>query len=299
MSYLNALLCLGAIAIGADVPEDFTLLPPPGKYLAAGPENAAGPTFPSKSPLVATSYFYWYDADSKAHVLNGDGTDALTDHPPTLAGFSYKSVDWHAQQLADMMAAGIDVLLPVYWGTPLGEQHWSDEGLPPLVAARERLLSAGQTPPAIGMFYDTSTLQYNEARLPRRPDDRLPAACGSTARSATSGARSRPSTGPGSTASRWCSCTPRPSPGEWTRSCFPRSGRCSAATSARTCSWSRCTAGRARPTASTNGAGRWRRSSWTRPASDRATTTRPCPAGRRWSASGRTASSTSGPGRGC
>ena len=129
MFCLNAVLFCGAIAIGADVPPDFALPPPPGKCVAAGPETATGPTFRSKSPLVATSYFYWYDAESKAHVLNGDGTDALTDHPPTLAGFSYKSIDWHAQQLTDMMAAGIDVLLPVYWGTPLSRQHWSDEGL--------------------------------------------------------------------------------------------------------------------------------------------------------------------------
>jgi hypothetical protein len=85
----------------------------------------------------------------------------LTDHPPTLVGFSYKNVDWHAQQLADMTAAGIDVLLPVYWGTPLGDQPWSDAGLPKLVAARERLLRQGKNPPAIGMFYDTSTLQHN------------------------------------------------------------------------------------------------------------------------------------------
>lgn len=162
MFYLNAVLFCGAMVIGADVPTGFVLPPPPGTSIAAGPETTAGPTFRSRSPLVATSYFYWYDAESKAHVLNGDGSDALTDHPPTLAGFSYRSVDWHAQQLTDMLASGIDVLLPVYWGTPLSQQHWSDEGLPPLVAARERLMSQGQTPPAIGMFYDTSTLQYNE-----------------------------------------------------------------------------------------------------------------------------------------
>ena len=162
MFCLNAVLFCGAIAIGADVPADFALPPPPGKCVATGPETVTGPTFRSKSPLVATSYFYWYDAESKAHVLNGDGTDALTDHPPTLAGFSYKSIDWHAQQLTDMMAAGIDVLLPVYWGTPLSRQHWSDEGLPALVAARERLISENKNPPTIGMFYDTSTLQYNE-----------------------------------------------------------------------------------------------------------------------------------------
>ena len=129
MFCLNAVLFCGAIAIGADAPPDFALPPPPGKCVAAGPETATGPTFRPKSPLIATSYFYWYDAESKAHVLNGDGTDALTDHPPMLAGFSYKSVDWHAQQLTDMLAAGIDVLLPVYWGTPLSKQHWSDEGL--------------------------------------------------------------------------------------------------------------------------------------------------------------------------
>lgn len=162
MSWLTALWFLAPIACGADVPADFTLPPPPGEYAVASTETVATPTFRSPSPLVATSYFYWYDAASKAHVLNHDGTDALTDHPPTLEGFSYKNVDWHAQQLADMRAAGIDVLLPVYWGTPLSRNHWSDEGLPPLVAARARLVRQGQTPPAIGMFYDTSTLQHNE-----------------------------------------------------------------------------------------------------------------------------------------
>ena len=162
MFCLNAVILCVAITLGANVPADFVLPPPPGNYISAGSEAAAGPTFRSKSPLVTTTYFYWYDAASQAHVLNGDGTDALTDHPPSLASFSYKSVDWHAQQLADMLAAGIDVLLPVYWGTPLSKQHWSDEGLPPLVAARERLVRKGQHPPAIGMFYDTSTLQYNE-----------------------------------------------------------------------------------------------------------------------------------------
>jgi hypothetical protein len=161
MSCLVSVIVLGAAAIGADLPADFVLPPPPGTYLGRGPANGDGPTFRSKSPLVATSYFYWYDAPSKAHVVDHDGTDALTDHPPTLDGFSYKNEGWHAEQLRDMRAAGIDVLLPVYWGTPLGDQSWSDEGLPRLVAARERLLGEGGDPPAIGMFYDTSTLEHN------------------------------------------------------------------------------------------------------------------------------------------
>jgi hypothetical protein len=64
------------------------------------------------------------------------------------------------------MAAGIDVVLPVFWGAPSeqnpkGHLHWSYEGLPPLVQAREELLRAGRQPPRIGLFYDTSTLRHN------------------------------------------------------------------------------------------------------------------------------------------
>jgi hypothetical protein len=127
---------------------------------------AEAKSFHAADRIVGTYYFYWYDAPSKAHVVDGDGSDALTTHPPTLDGLSYKSVAWHRKQLEDMIAAGIDVALPVFWGGP-SEQgtkahlHWSYEGLPPLVQAREELLRAGKEPPRIGLFYDTSTLRYN------------------------------------------------------------------------------------------------------------------------------------------
>jgi hypothetical protein len=146
--------------------------PPLGPYTHPGAAELARATrFGTNDPVVLTSYFYWYDIHSNAHILNGDGSDALTDHPPTLTDFSYKSVAWHRTQLEDMIAAGIDVLLPVYWGEPSQripgrpalEQPWSFAGLPPLVQAREALLAAGQKPPAIGLFYDTSTLEYNAA----------------------------------------------------------------------------------------------------------------------------------------
>lgn len=147
-----------SVATSADLPSDFILPDPPGAFVS---ESAAPSVFQLGQPVVATSYFYWYDAPTKAHVIDHDGTDALTDHPPTLEGFSYKNVDWHATQLEDMIEAGIDVALPVYWGEPTGMPQWSNEGLPPLVAARERLLKQGKTPPTIGMFYDTSTLRFN------------------------------------------------------------------------------------------------------------------------------------------
>jgi hypothetical protein len=159
---MTVVLLLGAFAMAADLPPDFALPPPPGKHIEAGGQTPAGSTFRSKSPLIATTYFYWYDAASRGHIVNANGTDALTDHPPTLDGFSYHNLDWHARQLADMIEAGLDVALPVYWGTPLSQRHWSDEGLPKLVAAREQLIRQGRNPPPIGMFFDTSTLRHNE-----------------------------------------------------------------------------------------------------------------------------------------
>ncbi len=59
-----------------------------------------------------------------------------------------------------MIAAGIDVVLPVYWGEPSQrlpgkpalEQPWSYAGVVRLLEAREALLAAGQKPPAIGLF---------------------------------------------------------------------------------------------------------------------------------------------------
>lgn len=146
--------------------------PPAGPYMYPQPADfAQSSTFTAGDRVVLTSYFYWYDAYSGAHLTNPDGSDALTDHPPTLTGFSYTSAAWHRQQLLDMIEAGIDVLLPVYWGEPsqrlagrpVSEQPWSFSGLPPLVAARAELLAQGKSPPRIGMFYDTSTLQYNAA----------------------------------------------------------------------------------------------------------------------------------------
>ena len=124
-------------------------------------------SFESTDRIVGTYYFYWYDSHSKSHLIDGDGSDALTTHPPSLDDFSYKSVRWHKQQLHDMMEAGIDVVLPVFWGAPSEQDvkanlHWSYEGIPTLVKAREELLAEKQKPPRIGLFYDTSTLRHNQ-----------------------------------------------------------------------------------------------------------------------------------------
>jgi hypothetical protein len=137
---------------------------PPGAFfpLKAQDHQGAG-SFKRGQPVVGTTYFYWYDIESKAHIIDHDGTDALTDHPADMAGISYKSVAWHKGQLRDMVDAGIDFLMPVYWGVPGDYDGWSFVGLPLLVEAHTTLEKEGLKPPAIGMFYDTSILSWNNS----------------------------------------------------------------------------------------------------------------------------------------
>jgi len=171
---LNPLLLVAAAALlqtlspGAPGPQTPREVPPAfGPYVNPKASDFAGAkSFTNKDRLVGTYYFYWYCADTKEHILNGDGSDALTDHTAPGTKLCYHSVAWHKKELSDMIAAGIDVVLPVFWGSPAEHvtnttSHWSFAGLPPLVQAREQLLRAGKRPPRIGLFYDTSTLQWN------------------------------------------------------------------------------------------------------------------------------------------
>ncbi len=149
----------------ADVPENFQPAPAPGTYFAPKPGEISLKPFQTGDPIIATSYFYWYDIDSKAHFLNSDGSDALTDHPVTTEGMSWKNPKWHETQFRQMTEAGIDVAIPVYWGSPTPRQpggfHFSDEGVPHMVKALDAMLANGEKPPTLGMFYDTSTLANN------------------------------------------------------------------------------------------------------------------------------------------
>jgi hypothetical protein len=135
---------------------------PPGQFspLKAQDHHEAG-SFKRGQAIVGTTYFYWYDAASKAHIVNHDGSDALTTHPADLGGISFKDATWHKGQLVDMIDAGIAFLMPVFWGVPGKYDGWSFVGLPPLVEAHTAMGKEGLKPPAIGMFYDTSILQWN------------------------------------------------------------------------------------------------------------------------------------------
>jgi len=147
-------------------------VPPAGKYIAPNVEEFdEAESFESSHKIVCTYYFYWYDVYSTAHIINNDGSDALVDHPADMTDFSYNSVNWHKKELKDMMTAGIDTLLPVYWGDT-GNMRWSVPGIEKLVEAEAELENEGLNPPQIGLFYDTSSLMV-EGELKKsgeRPD---------------------------------------------------------------------------------------------------------------------------------
>lgn len=124
-------------------------------------QAAAAPRFGPGVPFVGTYYFFWYNHATGEHFRNDDGSDALVDHPLAPTTVSYLDPAWHRKELLDLMDAGIDVILPVYWGAPpdrVTHFPWHHNGLPPLVAAADALLAEGKTPPRIGLFYDTSSL---------------------------------------------------------------------------------------------------------------------------------------------
>jgi Domain of unknown function (DUF5010) len=166
---LATLLAFSVSAALASAAPQREIPPAFGPHINLAAKDFAGArSFKPSDRIVGTYYFYWYNADTREHIVNPeDGSDGLTDHPPTLDGFSYKSVRWHKQQLRDMSEAGIDVLLATFWGAPSERDpkaslYWSYAGLGPLVQAREELLREGKQPPRLGLFYDTSTLQCNE-----------------------------------------------------------------------------------------------------------------------------------------
>ncbi len=165
--HLAAALAALALQPGARAQNPYSeaaLLKSPGlgphvHLTAAQAGEARG--FTGRQAFVGTYYFFWYDDEKGEHFANPDGSDALVHHPVEKKGYSYKRVEWHRKELLDTMDAGIDFIMPVYWGAPpdkVGNFPWHHLGLTPLVKAEEALIAEGRKPPKIGMFYDTSSL---------------------------------------------------------------------------------------------------------------------------------------------
>jgi uncharacterized protein (TIGR03437 family) len=117
-------------------------------------------SFTSHDKIALTYLFYWYDAPSGFHY--GDNLiTQVTLHPPDsyLSSYSYKNPAFFQREFSDMVAAGVDVALPVFWGNTPNVSTWSVAGLQTMVQAEQAMAKAGQPAPKIGMFDDTTSLQ--------------------------------------------------------------------------------------------------------------------------------------------
>lgn len=130
-------------SIGGGVPSDAAPTPTPASL---------------NRPLVLTYYFYWYDALTGGHLEE----PTLRHHPPDGPAQNWYSEAWHKKELTDMVAAGIDVVLPVFWGSGNAEDKWSTEGLSALASAWDHLRTGGANPPRIGMFLDTTIVKQRD-----------------------------------------------------------------------------------------------------------------------------------------
>jgi hypothetical protein len=139
----------------------------PGPYRAPLTADFPIQSFGADQRIVATYFFYWYDADSYRAAQAGRDFDPYPFHPPNMSTISYRDPDWYEHEFRDMLAAGVDVVLPDYWGEP-GQydkrvapapelNYFATEGIPPMVEALDRLAAAG-TPLKVGLFLDTTIL---------------------------------------------------------------------------------------------------------------------------------------------
>ena len=156
-----ALLLFLPGAGGSQVPATFTRPEPPGPYVGLREEDfREASSFTADKVVLATTYFYWYESRSGVSMHYEGGRSAFRRTPVGIEDYSYLSVDWHKRQLRDIAAAGIDVVLPVYWGDPTHKADWSFEGVKVLVQAQEEMLAAGEQPPKIGLFYACIGLEW-------------------------------------------------------------------------------------------------------------------------------------------
>ncbi len=143
----------------------------PGPYVAPGYNSFALESFSSKQRLATTYYFYWHDLTDPDRMARFEGR---FDVPPNPSRYSFLFPDTHYREFSDMVEAGLDFVLPVYWGEPghpgrttaqTYPHYWSTEGIGPMVEAAERLDHEGR-PFKIGMFYDTTILANADLRTP-------------------------------------------------------------------------------------------------------------------------------------
>jgi hypothetical protein len=138
----------------------------PGPYVAPHwiDFSLTSPSPTSRDFVATTYYFYWHDLTDPDRAGRFLGRFHI---PPDPAHYAFLLPETHQREFSDMVAAGLDFVLPVYWGEPghpgrttgpTAPRYWSTEGIPAMVEALDRNQALGLPPLQIGMFYDTTIL---------------------------------------------------------------------------------------------------------------------------------------------
>ena len=144
----------------------------PGPYIAPSWTDFSLNSFAANQRLVTTYYFYWHDLTDPTR--NGRYASRQFDSPPDLEHYSFLLPQTHEREFGDMLDAGLDFVLPVYWGEPghpgrttseTAPHYWSTEGIPPMVQALDTLAASGKHL-QMGMFYDTTILANADLTTP-------------------------------------------------------------------------------------------------------------------------------------
>ncbi len=145
----------------------------PGPYIAPQWTDFELNSFARNQRLATTYYFYWDDYTNRPPTARSPGSQF--DSPPDPAHYSFLLPQTHLRQFQDMADAGLDFVLPVYWGEPghpgrttaeTAPHYWSTEGIPPMVEALDQLHAQGGPALQIGMFYDTTILANADLTTP-------------------------------------------------------------------------------------------------------------------------------------
>jgi hypothetical protein len=145
----------------------------PGMLAWAQPGPYLGPTselrsFSSAQRLATTYYFYWHDMTNLESRVRRVGRFHMPLDPDR---YSFLLPATHQREFSDMLDAGLDFVLPVYWGEPghpgrttsqTAPHYWSTEGIPAMAEA----LGALRSPLQMGMFYDTTILANADLTTP-------------------------------------------------------------------------------------------------------------------------------------
>jgi hypothetical protein len=120
--------------------------------------------------IVGNYFFYWFLSDLYRQRIEQRAMDPNTFRPTDWETMSFYEPSWYEKQFTDMLDAGMDFVLPDYWGEPgqYGRRvapapelnYFATQGIPPMVEALDRLEARG-TPLKVGLFLDT-TIMNNE-----------------------------------------------------------------------------------------------------------------------------------------